>query len=76
MQKRVIRFYQRSWVDIVVEVPDDADDEEVFEAASERYNNGEYDDADTDFENTDYTDVTEYYKENSLPPIVDWKSLI
>lgn len=66
--KRVIRFYQRSWVDIVVDVPDTADDEEVYEAANERYNNGEYDDSDTDFENTDYTDVTDYYKENNIPP--------
>lgn len=66
--KRVIRFYQKSWVDIVVDVPDTADDEEVYEAANERYNNGDYDDSDTDFENTDYTDVTDYYKENNIPP--------
>ena len=65
--KRVIRFFQRSWVDIVVEVPEDADDEEVYEAANERYNNGEYDDSDTDFENTDYEDVTDYYEENEIP---------
>lgn len=68
MKKKVIRFYQRSWVDIVVEVPDDATNEEVFEKANERYNNGEYDDADTDFENTDYTDVTDYYEQNGIPP--------
>ena len=81
--KRVIRFYQRSWVDIVVEVDAEASEEEVFEKASERYNNGEYDDSDTDFENTDYTDVTDYYKENGLPPfkeiekspLSDWRNI-
>ena len=81
--KRVIRFYQRSWVDIVVEVDAEASEEEVFEKASERYNNGEYDDSDTDFENTDYTDVTDYYKENELPPfneitkspLSDWRNI-
>ena len=57
----------------MVDVPDTADDEEVYEAANERYNNGEYDDSDTDFENTEYTDVTEYYRENGLPPIGEWK---
>ena len=72
--KKVIRFYQRSWVDIIVEVDADADDEEVYELASERYNNGEYDDSDTDFENTNYEDVTDYYKENELPPFGDWKT--
>lgn len=81
--KKVIRFYQRSWVDIVVEVDAEASEEEVFEKASERYNNGDYDDSDTDFENTDYTDVTDYYKENGLPPfggltkspLSDWQNI-
>ena len=65
--KRVIRFYQRSWVDIVVDAPENADDEEIYDLANERYNEGDYDDSDTDFENTDYEDVTDYYDENEIP---------
>lgn len=73
--KKVIRFYQRAWVDIAVEVDADATEDEIYEIASEKYNNGEYDDSDTDFENTDYEDVTDYYEENGLPPIMDWSKI-
>lgn len=49
MAKYTYRFHSDAWVDIAVE----AEDEESAQIlADERYNNGEYDDADTDFENT------------------------
>lgn len=70
--KRVIRFYRRAWTDVVVEVDEDADSEEIYEAANEKYNNGDYDDSAEDFENTDYADVTSYYKSNNLPPFEGW----
>lgn len=49
MAKYTYRFHSDAWVDISVE----AEDEESAQIlADERYNNGEYDDSDTDFENT------------------------
>ena len=70
--KKVIRFYRRAWTDIVVEVDEDADEDEIYEAANEKYNNGDYDDSAEDFENTDYEDVTDYYRDNMIPPLAKW----
>ena len=70
--KHVIRFYRRAWTDIVVEVDEDADENEIYEAASEKYNNGDYEDSAEDFENTDYEDVTDYYRDNMIPPLAKW----
>ena len=64
--KRVIRFYQKCWTDIVVEVPDNADEEEVFNAANDIYETGDYDSSDDGFENDGYADVTDEYKNNEI----------
>lgn len=63
MKKHVIRFHQHAWVDIVVEADND---EEAMEIAFEKYNNGCYDDSDTDFENTYTEDVTGHYDDNCI----------
>lgn len=49
MAKYTYRFHSDAWVDITVEAEDE---ESARMLADERYNNGEYDDCDTDFENT------------------------
>ena len=60
----VIRFYRRAWTDIAVQA-DDA--EQAFEKAEERYNNGDYDDDDESFENTDSSNVTDEYVQDGIP---------
>lgn len=49
MAKYIVRFHRDAWTDIVVEAPDE---DEAYEQASEKYNAGEYEDSDEDFENT------------------------
>lgn len=63
-KKYVFRFHTHGWTDITVEAESE---EEAAELASDRYNEGKYDDSDTDFENTDVENVTEYYEENNIP---------
>ncbi len=63
-KKYVFRFHTHGWTDITVEAENA---EEAAELASDRYNEGKYDDSDTDFENIDMEDVTEYYEENNIP---------
>ena len=49
MKKYTFRYHSDNWVDITVT----AEDQETARMlADERYNNGQYDDTDTDFENT------------------------
>ena len=45
------RFHRDAWTDITVEAKNA---EEAEELAMEKYNNGEYEDADEDFENTNF----------------------
>ena len=49
MAKYTYRFHSDAWVDITVEADNE---EDALLLADDRYNNGEYDDSDTDFENT------------------------
>ena len=63
-QKFTFRFHTHGWTDITVEAEDA---EEAAELASDKYNNGDYDDSDSDFENTDMENVTDYYVENNIP---------
>lgn len=49
MAKYTYRFHSDAWVDITVEADNEYDASMI---AYERYNNGDYDDCDTDFENT------------------------
>ena len=49
MNKYTFRYHSDNWVDVTVT----AEDQETARMlADNRYNNGEYDDSDTDFENT------------------------
>lgn len=50
MKKYKFRFYRTAWTDITVEAPDK---EEAEVLAQDKYNCGDYEDADEDFENTD-----------------------
>ena len=49
-KKYVIRHYWRAWVDITVEAHNE---EEAFELADEKYNEGDYEELPENFENTD-----------------------
>ena len=49
MAKYTYRFHSDAWVDVTVEADNEYDARMI---ADDRYNNGEYDDSDTDFENT------------------------
>lgn len=53
MAKYTYRFHSDAWVDITVEA-DNEDDASMI--AQDRYNNGEYEDDPTEFENT-YTEL-------------------
>ena len=63
-KKFVIRHHWRQWVDIVVEAEDE---DEAFELADEKYNNGDYAEEPDNFENTEVENVTEMYDNNGLP---------
>ena len=63
-QKFTFRFHTHGWVDISVEAENA---EEAADIASDKYNNGEYDASNEDFENTDMENVTDYYIENDIP---------
>lgn len=58
-KKYVIRHYWRAWVDITVEA---RSEEEAFELADEKYNEGDYEENPNNFVNTDVENVTELYK--------------
>ena len=62
-KRYVFRFYRRAWTDIVVEA---ADEDEACELANEKYNDGDYDGSDEDFENEGCEDVTGTYIENGI----------
>ena len=50
-----VRFYRKAWTDITVEATSKLD---AFDKAEEKYNNGDYEDDDEDFEN-EYADIIE-----------------
>lgn len=54
--KYTFRFHTHGWTDISVEAKSE---EEAEEIAMEKYNEGDYDDSDTGFENTDMENVTD-----------------
>ena len=55
-KKFTFRFHTHGWTDITVEAENE---EEAQELADDKYNNGEYDDDASDFENTDCENITE-----------------
>ena len=66
-EKRVFRFHTHSWVDVVVTGTTDITEDEWYGLANDKYNNGDYEDDPSNFENTDMEEVTDYYKENKIP---------
>lgn len=53
MKTYKIRFHAHAWTDIAVQADNE---EDAMEHANEKYNAGDYDDSDTDFENT-YSEI-------------------
>lgn len=76
-KKKVFRFHAHTWNDVVVDESEldlngDEDDktidEMLYDKAQDKYNNGEYDSSDDNFENTDVEEITDYLKENKIYP--------
>lgn len=64
MKKYTFRYHSDNWVDVTVA----AEDQETARIlADNRYNNGEYDDSDTDFENTHCDLLSEEAVEEDSP---------
>ena len=63
-KKYVIRHYWRQWVDIVVEAENE---EEAYELADEKYNEGDYEEEPDNFENTEVENVTQDYIDDKIP---------
>lgn len=49
-KKYLVRFHRDAWTDIEVVAKNE---EEAYELADEKYNEGDYEDSDEDFENTE-----------------------
>jgi len=64
LKKFTFRFHTHGWTDITVEA---TNEEEASDLAMDKYNCGDYDDSDSDFENTDMENITDYYIENGIP---------
>lgn len=76
-KKKVFRFHAHTWNDVVVDESEldlegDEDeetiDEMLYDKAMDKYNNGEYDSSDDNFENTDVEEITDYLKKNEIYP--------
>ena len=63
-KKFVIRHHWRQWVDIVVEA---RNEDEAYELADEKYNEGDYEEEPDNFENTEVENVTKEYIEDNIP---------
>ncbi len=75
--KRVFRFHAHSWVDVVVdsselELNGDEDEETInelfFEKANDKYNESDYEEDPSNFENTDVEEITDSLKEDKIYP--------
>lgn len=76
-KKKVFRFHAHTWNDVVVDESEldlngDEDEEIIdgmlYDKAMDKYNNGEYDSSDDNFENTDVEEITDYLKKNEIYP--------
>ena len=56
MAKYTFRFHTHGWTDISVEAENE---EEALELAGDKYNEGDYDDEATGWENTDCENITD-----------------
>ena len=65
--KRVFRFHAHTWADVVVTGTTDLTEEEWYDLANDKYNEGDYEDNPENFENTNMEEVTDYYEENEIP---------
>lgn len=79
-KKRVFRFHAHSWADVVVSEDeldlcgDESEDmiDELFRMkADDKYNECDYEDDPSNFENTDVEEITDYLKENKIYPFND-----
>ena len=79
-KKRVFRFHAHSWADVVVSEDeldlcgDESEDmiDELFRMkADDKYNECDYEDDSSNFENTDVEEITDYLKENKIYPFND-----
>lgn len=66
--KRVFRFHAHTWTDVVVTGTTDLTEEEWYDLANDKYNEGDYDEDPDNFENTDCEEITDYFKENKIYP--------
>lgn len=76
-KKRVFRFHAHSWADVVVSEDeldlcgDESEDmiDELFRMkADDKYNECDYEDDPSNFENTDVEEITDYLKDNKIYP--------
>lgn len=65
---RVFRFHAHTWADVIVEGDENTTDDEFFDMAQDKYNEGDYDYDDTAFENEDVEEITESLKEDNIYP--------
>lgn len=76
-KKRVFRYHAHTWADVVVSEDEldlcgDEDEETIDELfrmkADDKYNESDYADDPSNFENTDVEEITDYLKENYIYP--------
>lgn len=76
-RKRVYRFHAHTWADVVVSEDEldlcgDEDEDTIDELfsmkADDKYNESDYADDPSNFENTDVEEITDYLKENNIYP--------
>lgn len=79
-KKKVFRFHAHTWNDVIVDESEldlngDEDektiDEMLYDKARDKYDNGEYDSFDDNFENIGVEEITDYLKENKIYPFND-----
>jgi hypothetical protein len=69
--KKVFRFHAHTWTDVVVTGTTDLTEEEWYDLANDKYNEGDYEEDPDNFENTDCEEITDYLKENKIYPFND-----
>jgi hypothetical protein len=75
-KKRVFRFHAHTWADVIVNeneldlegLTEEQVDAEFAMKAEDKYNEGDYADDPSNFENTDMEEITDYLKDNKIYP--------
>lgn len=73
---RVYRFHAHTWADVIVNeneldlegLTEEQADAEFAMKAEDKYNEGDYADDPSNFENTDMEEITDYLKDNKIYP--------